>query len=131
MKGRREHIVPLSRQAMAVLEEARLFSGERDYVFQSMRPRKDVPLSENTLLLAIRALGYDKDTMTPYGFRAMASSLLNEQGWRPDVIERQLAHVEKNKVRLAYNRAEYLTERREMMQFWADFLDQLRASSRK
>nr|WP_257721629.1 tyrosine-type recombinase/integrase [Desulfomicrobium orale] len=131
MKGRREHIVPLSRQAMAVLEEARLFSGERDYVFQSMRPRKDVPLSENTLLLAIRALGYDKDTMTPHGFRAMASSLLNEQGWRPDVIERQLAHVEKNKVRLAYNRAEYLTERREMMQFWADFLDQLRASSRK
>lgn len=96
-----------------------------------MRPRKDVPLSENTLLLAIRALGYDKDTMTPHGFRAMASSLLNEQGWRPDVIERQLAHVEKNKVRLAYNRAEYLTERREMMQFWADFLDQLRANFRK
>lgn len=131
MKGRREHLVPLSKQAIAVLEDARLFSGERMFVFQSMRPYKDVPLSDASLLRAIRNLGYDKYTMIPHGFRAMASSLLNEQGWRPDVIERQLAHVEKNKVRAAYHRTEYLTERREMMQAWADYLDQLRASPRK
>lgn len=68
--------------------------------------------------------------MTPHGFRAMASSLLNEQGWRPDVIERQLAHVEKNKVRAAYHRTEYLSERRKMMQAWADFLDSLRQRAR-
>jgi integrase len=70
-------------------------------------------------------MGYSKDEMTGHGFRAMASTLLNELGYKPDVIERQLAHAERNKVRAAYNRAEYLNERREMMQRWADYLDQL------
>lgn len=123
MKGRLDHLVPLSRQALAVLEEARSISGSRHFVFQSMRARADVALSENTLLMAIRAMGYDREAMTPHGFRAMASSLLNEMGWRPDVIERQLAHVEKDKVRAAYHRTDYIKERREMMQAWADFLD--------
>ena len=82
-------------------------------------------MSENTVNAALRRMGFTKDEMTGHGFRAMASTLLNEQGWAPDVIERQLAHAERNKVRAAYNRAEYVAERRKMMQAWANYLGAL------
>lgn len=124
MKMREAHLVPLSRQALHILEEMRPLTGQGRYVFPGTRTPKR-PLSENTLNAALRRLGYAKDEMTGHGFRAMASSLLNEQGWPPDVIERQLAHAERNKVRAAYNRASYLAERRRMMQHWADYLDGL------
>jgi integrase len=88
-------------------------------------------MSENTVNAALRGLGFDKDTMTGHGFRAMASTRLNEMGWSPDVIERQLAHAERNKVRAAYNRAQYLEERRKMMQAWSDYLYTLRNSANK
>ena len=83
-------------------------------------------MSENTVLAALRNMGYDHNTMTGHGFRALASTRLNEMGWAPDVIERQLAHVERNKVRSVYNRALYLEERRKMMAVWANYLDGLR-----
>src|SRR3546814_1793619 len=86
-------------------------------------------MSENTVNAALRRMGFDKDTMTGHGFRAMASTRLNEMGWAPDVIERQLAHAERHKVRAAYNRAQYMAERRKMMQAWADYLDQLKADT--
>ena len=88
-------------------------------------------MSENTVNAALRRMGYDKNTMTGHGFRALASTRLNEMGWAPDVIERQLAHAERNKVRAAYNRASYMTERVKMMQVWADYLDALRDSTGK
>ena len=83
------------------------------------------PMSDGTVRVALRSIGYAKDEMTAHGFRGMASTRLNEMGWPPDVIERQLAHVEQNSVRAAYNHAEYLQERRKMMQAWADYLDGL------
>jgi integrase len=127
MKMNRPHIVPLSRQALKVLEEMRDISGGGKYVFPSNRtPTR--PMSENTILAALRSMGYTKDQMTPHGFRSMASTLLNENGFNRDWIERQLAHVEGNSVRAAYNYAEYLPERRKMMQWWADYLDTLRQS---
>jgi len=130
MKKRREHIVPLSTQALAVLREVRAAAPrpDRSLVFQSVRLRSDRGLSENTLLVALRSLGYGKGIMTAHGFRAMASSLLNGLGYDPDIIERQLAHVEGNKVRAAYHRTEYLEERTAMMQAYADYLDSLRAA---
>lgn len=82
-------------------------------------------MSNNAVLAALRRLGYSKDEMTGHGFRSMASTLLNEQGWNRDAIERQLAHAERNNIRAAYNYAEYLPERRKMMQHWADYLDTL------
>jgi len=124
MKMREALLVPLSRQALAILEEIRPLTGRGRYVFPSARSFAR-PISENTLNAALRRLGYTKEEMTGHGFRAMASTLLNEQGWPPDVIERQLAHAERNKVRAAYNRASYLDERRRMMQAWADYLDGL------
>lgn len=128
MKMREAHIVPLARQALTILEDVRPLTGRGRYVFASVRSARQ-PLSENTLNAALRRLGYDKDEMTAHGFRALASSLLNEQGWPPDVIERQLAHAERNKVRAAYNRASHMGERRRMMQAWADHLDTLAASA--
>lgn len=119
MKMRRDHIVPLSWQAMNILKEMKSITGDRPLIFMGERGR---PLSENTVRCALRSMGYSNDQMTAHGFRSMASTLLNEAGWRPDVIERQLAHVPGNSVRAAYNRAEYLNERKEMMQSWADFL---------
>src|SRR5690606_35757901 len=86
--------------------------------------------SDNTLNAALRRLGYGKDEMVSHGFRAMASTCLNEQGWHPDLIELQLAHAERNKVRARYNRAERLAERRKMMQAWADYLDALKAGGK-
>lgn len=83
-------------------------------------------MSENTVNAALRRLGYTSDEMTGHGFRSMASTILNEQGWTPDAIERQLAHAERNQVRAAYNYAEHLPERKRMMQAWADYLDDRR-----
>lgn len=130
MKMRADHLVPLSAQAVAVLRELQSLTGAGRYCFPSDRTR-DRPMSENTVNAALRRMGYDKATMTGHGFRAAASSLLNEQGWPADVIERQLAHTERNKVRAAYNRAEHLPERRRMMAAWADYLDSLKADQGK
>jgi integrase len=128
MKLRRLHIVPLPRQAVAILRELAPLTGHGRYVFPGVRSAKR-PMSSNTVNAALRRLGYDKETMTGHGFRAMASTILNEQGWNRDVIERQLAHAERSKVRAAYNHAEYLGERRQMMQAWADYLDGLAAGA--
>lgn len=129
MKMRSEHLVPLSKQAVEVLRELHPLTGHGRYVFPSARTGER-PMSDNAILAALRRMGYAKDEMTGHGFRAMASTLLNEQGWRADVIERQLAHAERNEVRAAYNRAEYLPERRQMMQAWADYLDALRTGAK-
>lgn len=128
MKMREEHTIPLPSQAVAVLRELQSLTGNGQYVFPSERSRQR-PMSDGTINAALRRLGFDKDTMTGHGFRAMASTRLNEMGWSPDVIERQLAHAERNKVRAAYNRAQYLDERKRMMQAWADHLDGLRQGS--
>jgi integrase len=125
MKMREEHIVPLARQAVAILRDLQPLTGRGRYCFPSLRTA-DRPMSENTVTAALRRLGFDGDTMTGHGFRAMASTRLNELGWKPDVIERQLAHAERNKVRAAYNRAQYMAERQAMMHAWADYLDKLR-----
>jgi integrase len=127
MKMRRPHILPLSKQTEGVLTSLRPLTGRGRYVFPSIRVMDagSVPMSENTINVALRRLGYGKDKMCAHGFRSMASTNLNEQGWPPDVIERQLAHVEGNSVRAAYNYAQYLPERRKMMQAWADWLDGL------
>ncbi len=126
MKMKEKHIVPLSLQALEILEEIRPVTGEGRYVFPSPRSW-DRPMSENAILVALRTLGYDNDQMTGHGFRSMASTLLNEQGWNRDAIERQLAHAERDEIRAAYNYAQHLPERRKMMQAWADFLDELKA----
>jgi integrase len=129
MKMKRPHIVPLARQTLELLEELRDYTGHGRYLFPSNRtPKGDRPMSEATVLAALRNMGYTKDQMVPHGFRSMASTILNENGFHPDWIERQLAHVEGNSVRAAYNYAEYLPERRRMMQWWADYLDGLRNS---
>lgn len=127
MKMRVTHIVPLSTQAIAIIRELRALTGDGKYLFPSVRSSKRA-MSENTVLAALRRLGYTSDEMTGHGFRSMASTLLNEQGWNPDAIERQLAHGERNTVRAAYNYAEYLPERKKMMQQWADYLDSLRVN---
>jgi integrase len=114
MKMQETHIVPLSRQAVAILRELHPLTGSGRYVFPGARTNGR-PMSENTVNAALRRLGYPKDEMTGHGFRSMASTILNEQGWHRDAIERQLAHTERNAVRAAYNYAEYLPERRKMM----------------
>jgi integrase len=129
MKMREPHVVPLPAQAIAILRELQLLTGYGRYCFPSLRTA-DRPMSENTINAALRRLGYDKNTMTGHGFRALASTRLNELGWAPDVIERQLAHAERNKVRAVYNRAQYMAERRKMMQAWADYLDALRTGAK-
>lgn len=126
MKMRRDHIVPLSRQAVAIFREARAISASTKYVFAA--PPRDAPLCPTAFSRAMIRMGYGMGKMTPHGFRGMASTLLNEHGFRPDAIERQLAHVERDAVRAAYDRAEHMDERRRMMQWWADHLDELRAS---
>lgn len=124
MKARVPHIVPLSKQAVGVLRELRPITGEGRYAFPSVRT-PDRPMSENTVNAALRRLGYERDEMTGHGFRSMASTLLNENNWNRDAIERQLAHGERDAVRAAYNYAEFLPERRKMMQWWADYLGNL------
>jgi integrase len=121
MKMKELHLVPLSRQAIAVLRELQTQSENRQYIF----PNQHNPgsfMSENTMLYALYRMGYHSRA-TGHGFRSTASTILNEHGFRPDVIERQLAHSERNSVRAAYNHAQYLPERRKMMQWWADYLD--------
>jgi len=125
MKMREVHIVPLSEQAVDILQEVQPLTGSGRYVFPSNRGRGR-PMSENTINASLRKLGYTKDQMTGHGFRSIASTLLNEQGYNRDAIERQLAHGERDKVRAAYNAAQHLPERRKMMQAWADYLDALR-----
>lgn len=125
MKMKVLHIVPLSSQALTILEELYPLTGRGKYLFPSIRTNVK-PMSENTINSALRRLGYTKEEMTGHGFRSMASTLLNEQGWNRDAIERQLAHAERDNVRAAYNYAEYLPERKKMMQQWADYLDSLR-----
>lgn len=123
MKMKREHVVPLSTQAVALFREVQALSSHPVYCFAM--PFRDAPISNTILSITMCRMGYGKGKATPHSFRGMASTFLNENGFPPDVIERQLAHVEKNAVRAAYNHAEYLSERRKMMQWWADFLDDL------
>lgn len=125
MKMRQEHLVPLSRQALTLLTELHALTGCRRYLFPNLRTPSQ-PLSNVALLQALRRMGYDKETMVAHSFRSMASTVLNEQGWHHDAIERQLAHSERNAIRAAYNRAEHLPERRRMMQAWSDYLDGLK-----
>ncbi len=127
MKMREIHLVPLSRQAAEILRDLRGLTGLGRFVFPAIG-RRERPLSENTLNAALRRLGYGHDEMTSHGFRTIASTLLNERGFAPDLIELQLAHKERNAVRAAYNKAQRLTERHVMMQSWADYLDTLKAS---
>jgi integrase len=128
MKMGEPHIVPLSRQALPLLRELQPFARGGRYLFPSLRTR-DRPMSDNTINAALRRLGYSSEEQTGHGFRTMASTLLNEQGFPPDVIEQQLARSERNKVRAAYNKAQRLPERRKMMQAWANYLEGLRAGA--
>ena len=129
MKAREQHIVPLAKQAVAMLQDLHALTGDKQHVFPGVRTNGRA-MSENTVNAALRRLGYAKDEMTGHGFRSMASTLLNEQGWHRDAIERQLAHAERNNVRAAYNFAEHLPERRKMMLAWADYLDSLKAGAK-
>jgi integrase len=127
--------VPLSRQALELLELLKGMTGRYDLVFPSERQRGK-PMSDNTMRRAIFKLGYDgehedKSKAVPHGFRATAASILNETGFNPDAVERQLAHQERNGVRAAYtHHAHYLEERRKMMQWWADYLDEMRVTNK-
>jgi len=127
MKMKSEHVVPLASQTLPILGLLKALSGNSRYVFPGRNP--DKPISNNTLLFALYRMGY-KGKMTGHGFRAVASTALNEMGFRADVIERQLAHCERNEVRGAYNRAQYIKERSVMMQHWADYLDGIKAGAK-
>ncbi|KLU25385.1 integrase [Caballeronia mineralivorans PML1(12)] len=129
MKMKEQHIVPLSTQALAVLNDLHVATGRGRYLFPSIRTSSR-PMSENTVNAALRRLGYTREEMTGHGFRSTASTLLNELGWPADAIERQLSHGERDEVRGAYNFAEYLPVRRTMMQAWADHLDTLERGAR-
>lgn len=121
-KMRDLHIVPLAKQTIALLGELKKLTGNGELLFPSQQRRRHAMMSENTINHVLRKMGY-KDKLVGHGFRALASTTLNEMGFPPDVIERQLAHAERNKIRAAYNRAEYLPQRREMMQKWGDYLN--------
>jgi integrase len=120
MKMRKPHIVPLSKQVVKLLEELKLINGAYEHILPNRNNPKTF-ISENTILYALYRMGYHSRT-TAHGFRATASTILNEHGFKPDVIERQLAHQERNKVRASYNYAQYLPERKIMMQWWADYI---------
>jgi integrase len=126
-KGGLFYFVPLADQVLEIIEQLRTINGDSPYLFPGERSRT-VPMSENTVLFAIYRLGYH-GRMTGHGFRGIASTALNEMGFEPTIVERQLSHVERNKVRKAYNAAEYLDERTRMMQHWADYIDGLVAGS--
>ena len=119
-----DHIVPLPRQAVSVLKELHTITGGKNLVFESIRAGR--PLSENTINVALRSMGFDGNTMVSHGFRATASTLLHEHGWDHQVIELQLAHKQRDQVAAAYNRSARLKDRTMMMQAWADYLDKLR-----
>ena len=126
MKMKQPHAVPLSRQSLFILQDLWLLARTSEYLFPALHTTKR-PLSDNTLNVALRRLGFENDEMTSHGFRAMASTLLNESGlWHPDAIERALAHGEKDRVRAAYHRGAHWAERVLMAQWWSDYLDQLR-----
>lgn len=129
MKMREVHIVPLALQAVVILKELEKLTGSGRFMFPGARTNGR-SMSENTLNAALRRLDYGREEMTAHGFRSMASTLLNEQGWHRDAIERQLAHSERDGVRAAYNYAEHLPERRRMMQAWADYLDGLKLGAK-
>ncbi len=122
MKMKREHVVPLAPQAVKLLRELRALPGSGASPFLFPSPSREGHMSNNTMLYALYRLGYH-GRATVHGFRAMASTSLNEMGFRPDLIERQLAHQERDAARAAYNRAEYLAERRAMMKDWANHVD--------
>lgn len=128
MKAKEYHLVPLARQAVDLLRELYAITGPHGLLFPSIRAGNR-PMSDNTINAALRRLGYASEDVCGHGFRTTASTLLNEQGYPPDVIELQLAHAERNKVRAAYNKAKRITERRQMMQQWGDYLDGLRAGA--
>ncbi|MFA7584603.1 MAG: integrase arm-type DNA-binding domain-containing protein [Novosphingobium sp.] len=129
-KMRKEHVVPLSRQAIAILKDVQPLTGPSGYVFPSVRTRRR-PMSDNTINAGLRRLGYATDEMTAHGFRAMASTLLNESGkWNPDAIERALAHGDTDKVRAAYHRGAHWKERVAMAQWWSDYLDDQRRGAK-
>jgi integrase len=128
MKMDRPHVVPLARQVLALLEEIKVITGRRDFIFFAAA-NKEKHLSNGVILGALNRMGYAK-RMTGHGFRALASTILNEQRkYHPDVIEKQLAHADRNEVRAAYNRADYMLERKKMMQDWADYLDGVLANA--
>lgn len=127
MKMKALHIVPLPTQAVAILRELHPLTGAGKYLFPNVRT-STLPMADNTILAAIRSMGYTSAEMTAHGFRHMASTLLNEQGFNADAIERQLAHKASG-VRATYNAAEYLPERKRMMQQWADYLDGLKSGA--
>jgi len=130
VKTRTPHIVPLARQALEILEELKPLTGRSPFVFPSERSYQR-PMSENTLLGALRRLGYTKEEMTPHGFRAMGRTMLEEiLQVRPEIIEQQLAHRVLDPLGRAYNRTTHLQERRQMMQAWADYLDELKAGGK-
>ena len=124
MKIKRPHLVPMSYQVFKSLQNLRNVNIDSDYVFPTNR-NKNKPITPDSLRLALRRVGIGKDKMTPHGFRSMASTRLNELSYSSDLIEIQLSHLPANKVRAAYNHAEYLNERRLMMQEWSDYLDKL------
>lgn len=128
-KTKQSHIVPLSTQAVHLLTELHALTGRNTYVFPGLRSHER-PMSENTINAALRYMGYDKETMTGHGFRAIARTLLDEElGFAPHIIEHQLAHGVKDPLGRAYNRTSHLPERRKMMQAWADYLDRLKAGA--
>jgi len=129
MKMKRPHMVPLSRQTVAVLNSLKALTGDKPHIFHSFSS-KAKHISNGTVLMALRRMGY-QNRMTGHGFRSLASTILNEKGYQPDVIERQLAHADDDKIRSAYNRAEYALERKKMMQDYADILDEMQASDSK
>lgn len=122
MKMKRPHVVPLSRQAQDVLRDLHKLTGHCRWLFPSCW-NAEHHMQGRVLNAALRRIGYSAEVMTAHGFRAMAATTLSEQGWASETIERQLAHVDKNAVRAAYQRSDLLTERRKMLQAWADFLD--------
>lgn len=127
-KKRHEHLVPLAPQALKILSELKTIGGDSRFIFPGRNPDKSI--SENTILFALYRLGY-KGKMTGHGFRTVASTIMNESGlFNPDAIERQLAHADENEVRAAYNRGQYLDERKKLMFWWADFVDELRRKYR-
>jgi len=125
-KMREEHLVPLARQAIEILKELHALTGDGRFVFPAIGYAQR-PISDNTINAALRRMGYEQSEMSAHGFRTLASTMSNEMGWAPELIELQLAHKDRNKVRDAYNRAARLAERTELMQAWADHLDRIRA----
>ncbi|WP_273266840.1 tyrosine-type recombinase/integrase [Flexistipes sinusarabici] len=124
MKKRKPHVVPLSKQALNILEELHPLTDRSEYIFPSTSTNQR-PMSSNTLNMALRRMGYSKEELVAHGLRKTASTILHEQGWPSEIIEKQLAHIDRNQIRGIYNKAKYLQERKIMLQHWADYLDEL------